>query len=64
MNGSIVAFFLVNSRKKRYFLQSCGSESTWIHIHLAVLDPDLYWELTKFTNKPGFLPFEKAFVFS
>ncbi len=47
---------------------------SWIRIrlHLTVTDPDLYWECwskihehgnwPKLTNKPGFLPFKKAFV--
>ncbi len=37
----------------------------WIRIYLTVLSPDPGgWNLPKFTNKSGFLPFKKAFVTS
>jgi hypothetical protein len=55
-----------------------SSAVKWIHIRirigLDVLDPDPYWECRSgsgsrsteidkiLTNKPGFLPFKKAFV--
>jgi hypothetical protein len=48
-------------------IQCCGSgsKSTWIWIHLTVLSPDPgAWKLIKFSNKPDFLPFKKAFVSS
>ncbi len=39
----------------------CWSGSTWIRIHMAVLDPGA-WKWPKFTNKLGFLPYKKASV--
>jgi hypothetical protein len=52
--------------------QCCGSESAWVRIHWAVLDPDPYWEcgsgsrsmeiLKKLTKTLSFLPSKKAFV--
>ncbi len=66
----IIQFFFVSSFTVGC-VQCCGSGSTLIRVHLDVLDPDPFgngdpdpgaWNWPKLTNKPGFLPFKKAFV--
>ncbi len=60
-------YFNVHSGVDPHPHRSALNWRSWIRIQITITEPDPdpgTWKLIKITNKPGFLPFKKAFVSS